>query len=514
MTTTQSLPVYVPSGKTSPRLPAALLLAGIPGIALCAGLYALWLHHSPNTLISLFGLMLFSVFSGLAAWYAVHRGHCRSFRVCAWAGVLLAALGCWLHWGIFLYLDYDRGAELAWHWFTSGPAGWMTLLGLLAQRVRELEPARFGASWLAFWWALEALLLIWIPAWMARMVPEEPYSEAQGCWADKDVTEELWWDGGLSSELASRLAEDGVDFLLVLPRAVEVGLTVASEWWTISLKCFQVEADPTARWLSVGIVVQKREDNGKVSSQRTPVVSYWQLSAADYTRLVERLRTPAVPWQREEPAPAAAPLDAAVAAFESGSPALALSLAENLRTSDDPATRADALRLCALSLSRLECWDKAYDDFHALFAVEPGARNALQLATTSVMAGQTARGAEWFAKAEQLNADSQQIAWPTLLTGYLSALANRGEWAAGLPQLERLRGFYESLPSSDDHFLYTHDLPFLGAFLEKSLPFLQATRSPAEIRAWYGAMAENLDEDGQQKIAEWLAELPPEPVRH
>ena len=50
------------------------------------------------------------------------------------------------------------------------------------------------------------------------MQAADPYSETARAWAEDDINGELWWDGGISSELPSRLEEEGVDFLCRRPR--------------------------------------------------------------------------------------------------------------------------------------------------------------------------------------------------------------------------------------------------------------------------------------------------------
>ena len=500
------LPVYVPSGKFPWQAPLKLLLLGVPGIAFLSWLYALWLHYSPAALVSLFGLMLFSVFFGVCAWFVLKKAHSRSRRFNAWAGGFLGFVALWVQWVLWIRMGFDQGPTLAGYFISSSPSGWISLLSLLAERLAQLEPTRFLVHWLPLLWLAEAVILVWLPAVIARTLAEEPYSEVVGAWASKDIDGELWWYGGLSSELQSRLAEEGVDFLLGMRRAVEISATVATQWWTVSVSCTQVSADPAARWLTVTIVEQSREPNGKIKSSRSPVVSEWIVDAADYDRLVAHLRSSA-----EAPAAAAgetpAELGTAVAAMEAGNFRGAVELADGWRNHLDAVLRADALRLCALSLARLEIWDKSFDDYHALFAIEPGVMNALQLATTSVMAGQLERGQAWFEKACQINEATQEMAWPVLHTNFLSALGEKGEWSAGLRHVECLRQMFEGMASSDDHFSFMHGMPFLSVFFEKSLPFLRASLAEADVLAWYGAMREYLDAEGQERLATWLESL-------
>lgn len=501
-----ALPVYVASGKLPWLAPFKLLLIGVPGIALLAWLYALWLHYSPAAPVSLFGLMLFSVFFGAYAWFALKRSHSRSHRFNAWGGALLGFVGLWVHWALWIRMGFDQGPTLAGHFITTNPVGWVTMLGLLAERLAQLEPERFLVHWLPFLWLAEAAILVWLPVVIARTLSSEPYSETLGAWASADVTGELWWEGGLSSEVRSRLEEEGVAFLLTMARAGEASLIQEARWWTTSVICQKVAADPAARWLTVSITEYSRETNGKIKTERFPVVADWVVDAADYDRLVSHLSTaPLATTVASGGTPAE--LLPAVAAMENDDFVHAIKLAEDFRNHADAALRADALRLCALCLARLEKWNRAFDDYHALFACEPSVMNALQLASTSVMAGELARGQAWFEKASLLNSDEQTMPWPDLHTNFLSALAQKGEWTAGLPHVEWLRDMFQSMSCSDDHFVHMHGMPFLSVFFEKSLPFLRASLGEAALPAWYGAMRAHLDAEGGEKLTAFLETL-------
>lgn len=500
-------PTYAPSGKFPWQAPFKALLYGIPGAALLGALYALLLHYSPAALISVFGLMLFSVLSGVMCCMVLKTAHSRSLPFNAMVGGILGFVMLWVHWALWMRMGFDAGPQLAGHFITSGPVGWVSMLILLDQRLRELEPERFMVNWLSLLWFVEAAILVWLPALIAKMQAQDTYSETARAWAEDDINGELWWDGGMSSELRSRLEEEGVDFLCRLPRAVEIGTPVASQWWTVGVKGQKVESDPTARWITISVVEQKRDENGKVKSTRTPIVVNWNIDAADYARLAEHLTRSTSNFAIAADAPTPRELEAAVAAMQADQFAEAIELADPLRNHSDPALRADTLRLTALCLARLEKWEKAFDEYHALFAIERSALNALQLATTSVMAGELARGQTWFEKASQINIDTEEMPWPTLHTNFLSALGNAGQWAAGLPHIEWLRDMYQSVVISDDHFLFMRDMPFLSVFFEKSLPVLQASMSGQEVIAWYAAMAQHLDAEGQEKITNWLSSL-------
>ena len=501
-----AFPVYSPSGRVSSRVLGQLVVVGVPGVALCAGLYALCLHYSPAAVVAVLGLVFCSVFTGVVCWLTVRRGHVRSPRFAFWAGLALAAFGLWVHWCVFAYLEFQHGKALALHLVHSGPHGWWVFFDALAEVAVQTSPQRFMAGWLPAAWAVEAFLLLSIPASLSRLAATEPYSEVAHRWAEKTCTGELWWAGGLSAMLGTRLAEEGVGFLLSHPRAVELGAPAASCWWTILLECSAVEEDPDARWVSVFVLTHQRRDNGRIATERTAVLADWCVSAEDYARLSAHLDAPAPSADAEPTAEGEEGREfaTALADFENDAFESALLRVEGLLASDNAAMQADAWRLSALCLSRMGQWSRAYDAYRVLFERHPDAHTALQLATTAVMCGEVARGEQWFVTAEALNRAENAVPWADMLISILSAFASTAQWRAGLPYLVKLRQLYECSQSTDDTFLFMQRLPFLQSFFDKSLPFVRAAMDEDEVLAWYAVMRGHLDDGGRRQLDAWL----------
>lgn len=174
----------------------------------------------------------------------------------------------------------------------------------------------------------------------------------------------------------------------------------------------------------------------------------------------------------------------------------------------EPGTRADAHRLCALSLSSLDRYPEAFPHWLALFQEESTAHNALQLATTSVMCGELDRGEAWLQKFDEINEASHETSSALARTNFISAISKAGQDVQhALPHLEWLKQLYAHLHITDPTFLYMRGVPFFSAFLENSLPILQATLSPSDVRAWYGELDERLDAEGQASLQQWVATL-------
>lgn len=157
--------------------------------------------------------------------------------------------------------------------------------------------------------------------------------------------------------------------------------------------------------------------------------------------------------------------------------------------------------MCGVSLSRLSRWHEAFDHYHHLFELEDNAFNALQLATTSVMAGELLRGEAWFAKAVELNTQDSEMPPARLRTVYLSALENAGEYEASAPHLDWLAQGYMAMRITDDTFVWARGFPFFAEFLRKSQHLLSHALQGQDLKAWYERMAESLDEEGRAMVA-------------
>ncbi|WP_330463115.1 hypothetical protein [Xanthomonas oryzae] len=168
---------------------------------------------------------------------------------------------------------------------------------------------------------------------------------------------------------------------------------------------------------------------------------------------------------------------------------------------------ADAQRLCALSLSALDRYREAYPYWLALYALEPTAHNALQLATTSVMCNEIDRGAQWLLTFDDLNAQERSTSPAIARTSFLTALTRAGHGAHALPHLEWLREAYAGMWMTDSHFLYVRGLPFLEAFLERSTPLLRGCLPADAVPAWYAQLQPALDPPGQAMVAAHIALL-------
>ncbi len=362
---------------------------------------------------------------------------------------------------------------------------------------------------------LEAGLLTVLCLTMVRTQARAPFSERTGAWATKEWQGELWLGTTSVEQVLARWHGQGAAGLLSLPLAARYAAqSLASQWHTVEITGHETTADESGRWISVTLLHHLRDAVGKVKSTTTPVIVHEQVGNADYQALRQHLSSldvqpPGTQQTDDLDMEPAVPIELApaLAALQNGQAARCLTLAGKHCQHPDLATRADAWRLCALSSASLRQWPEALAQFGQLFTLEGSAHNALQVATSAVMAGQLQDGERWFAQAQTLNQETQKVAPARLVTGYLSALEQAGEIAATRPYLDWLAQGYRAMHITDDHQVWTRGFPFFGEFLRKSLALLRQYLQPAELITWYERMLDDLDEPGRQRLEQHLAEL-------
>lgn len=515
------LPKYSPSGRLALRTIPVVLLLGIPVALLCGWIYGQLMATSEWIPLSIFISAFAGTVIALCIAGVMRYSRSRSVKFNKYTAAMLGVVVIWARW--ITTLREHGMVDAATDFATSGPLGWLQILaGFLTQS----QAATTDPTWwplVVAGWLLEGVFLVSIISTLSRFSAEEAFSEATGQPAKKDFEGELFWRDGHSGALLEMLQQYGASVLLDFERAAGLGAaSVSSQWWTLRVTGKSVKSDASARWLDLDVLVHSRDEKGKISSKSTPLMESLHISDADYAALANYLTgesvgneelvtiphensesTDAPPAQRPTPPE----LEPAVTALEAANYSTALALAQPHCLHPDDAVRADAHRMFALANARLQQWQLAFEHYHNLFELEPTAFNAMQLATTSVTAGQLLRGHAWFEKAEQINRDTSEVRQPLMRTQYLSALEQAGELAAAKPHLDWLADAYRLARTSDDHQLCMYGLPFFQVFLEKSLPILRACCSEADLRAWYASMREDLDDGGRDALDRHLASL-------
>lgn len=511
---------YRPSGRVSLRHALRAVLFALGWAVVLGAVYAAMTSPRWHPAFQLIGALLGGVAAAGAASMLCKSAHSRSAtfnRMLALGFVMVMALVRWT-----FVVASSVGWEQTGALWSQSPWAWLALSKALAQHWGQAPGAAAGPVGLGLTWAAE--LAVWgaLAVGISALAAKEPYSEAAGAWAEDAFKGELLYPGMDPDTFRRRWTAEGVDVLGqgLIARAHQ--MPASAQWWTLELKGMAVQADPQARWLTISILIMEREDSGKIKRTTQPLVSGpVGVDEAVFNALRSRMLEPA--WQDShapqapEPAPDGATatparadpfeLEPAISALKADDFSLAYAMAKAHRQHPDVAVRQDAHRLCALALSRLARWQEAFDEWHLLHELEPTAFNALQLATTSVMAGELLRGQAWFERADALNREKREMSPAVLRTQMLCALESAGELAACTPHIHWLADMYGSLRTTDSHFLWMYDLPFFTTFLDKALPILSAVHGVDELRQWCLNLRDRVDDEGREHIDARLSKL-------
>ena len=349
-----------------------------------------------------------------------------------------------------------------------------------------------AGAWAVLSVTMEFLLLAVLPALVASSAAARPFCETSKTW----VTElklvrryGAFADAGVKP-FAAALEAHPEQLMALLPP-----LQGDPDRYT-ALSLYPCAGNPEA-YLSVWSVTRSIKD-GKASEARTNLVEYLRISA-DLARTLA---------DQDDSAEAADPeeLKVALQALHEEDYPKALAAAIPHCGAANTALRNDANRLCAMACAHLAHWLDAAAYWETLFAHETTSHNALQVASSSVMAGDLDKGEQWFAKALEVNEKTGDTPQIHSYTNFISALDMSGQHRAALPYLEWVREIYQNLHITDATFLTLRGVPFFGSFLDKSAPIVSASMDAGQASAWYSAMLPHIDQDGQDELNAWMAQ--------
>lgn len=483
-----SYPVYQPSGAVPPSAP--VLAAGSVAIVLpAAALYA-WLIHQLPFVFNFFIAVAFAFLMAGAVKRVCSVAKLRNPRWSGWFGILLGLAGWYFQWSgwLVLHLNAEQGMaavftgalQLAMH-----PAEVLGHALNIAAMENGLTQFVMAVGWLGELW-----MLLFFPHYMGKMRSEELFDESAGEWARHE-------------ELPRKFRLVGHDALLPLLGGSSGALS----------SILIPEADEGSRQFS-----RLRVYPGKESESHVSIVSVDLKGKDGQERVVEcwpgmYLRVPKAELDELlAESPSGAPmaqadppeLATAISYLQAGEYQGAYEEALPFVSANENRLYCDANRLCAIACSESRQWTKAAAYWQALFAGEATAHNALQVATSTVMADMVEQGLAWAERARALNAVSREMPDVAILTSMLSALSAANHMEAAFPLLEQLKERYAQLHVTDPTFLFVHRLPLFHVFLEKSAAIVDKVLGKDAGREWYGSMLPHLDERGKAELTAWL----------
>jgi len=493
---------YHPSGRVPLTLVPAFLLACLAILPL-AWAYA-WLITRAPLVLNFFLAFCYAGCIGILANGVAAGAKVRNPAWMGKAGLALALVAWYGQWAAWIALTSVREiSQLA----GAAPAGLFlaTLADPLAMARFAFELGTSGSLHLGQWrvpavvlgllWLGELGIHVMMAPELGRMRARRPFCEASGTWAREVKVGQRF----------ALLDEEDVQALADAPSRLAQHMRPVAGDAPDYLELLLYRCRGGEAYLSLTSVATHPGERGRSEQKKTLLFDYLRLDGVDLDALLAQWAA-AVPDAQStgdaRPVPAA--LAGALARLEEGRDAEALTAAAAHAGADDPALRTDAMRICAIVCSRLGRWDEALAHWRALFEGEASAHNALQVATSAVMAGQLALGVEWIEACAQRNAQAKEMPEVQVWIGFVTALGHAGEHHAAMPYLDKIRQHYADLGITDSTALYLRGMPFFSAFLANTRPFVRAVLGQERGRRWYAVLAPSLDANGRQELAAWL----------
>lgn len=498
MTTTH----YQPSGKVPVTLlPVALL--GLFAVLVLAWAYA-GLSAIAPFILKIFIAIAYAFCLGVITLLVARGAKVRNPDWMSRTGVVLALVAWYCQWAYWIAAMLADGEGAG-----PGSQGFAQFLAVAADPVAMLRfafnLADSGILQLAQWRVPAfAVALIWLgelaihfmaAPLMGRMRAEQPFCEISGSWAERVEVPRRF--AVIGDEDAQALAaEPSRLFELLVP------LARMDVYDYARLELYRCRASDS--FLSIVNVRTHPGDGGRPEQKKSPVLDYLRLPGVDPDALLARWSQPIAGTTADTEWPTPPELAPAVALLQGEAYAEALAAASRHTGAEQPVVRTDALRICGIACSRLARWEEASSYWCSLFDQETSAHNALQVATSSVMAGALAAGIEWVDKAAALNAKSAELPGLQIWTNFVTALGRAGQEQAAMPYLEKIRQVYADLGITDPTFLHLRRVPFFSAFLENSRPLVRVALDREAGREWYASLLPSLDASGRQELSDWL----------
>lgn len=134
----------------------------------------------------------------------------------------------------------------------------------------------------------------------------------------------------------------------------------------------------------------------------------------------------------------------------------------------------------------------------------------LNLATSAALQGRRQLSVDAFEQVrfiQQAAKYRQGSGYYRQLLGYASVLCHADQHDLVRPLLDELALAYRRIRDTDTTLLYLLHMPFLSSMLALAVRHFHAAGSPADGVAWLQALGEALDDEGQQQVADAVAEL-------
>jgi hypothetical protein len=497
-------PYYRPSGLVSLTAVPVAILCGT-AVLPAAFAYA-WLTLRAPFVLNFFIAFGYSYLIGVVVKYVATLGKVRNGRWMSRAGVGIALAAWYCQWAAWIAMYIHASAK-----HPGGTSVIETFFGMVIHPWSmisfAIDISKTGTIDIVGWhitgvllaavWLLELGMHLMVPPQMGRMRADDPFCEASGTWAERIAVPRRFAFIDAPALVTQRLETD--------PQQL---LSVMTPWTEDSANYSEVViygARGAESYVSITnfVVMAPQKDESKKTAQS--VLEYLRVPDMGAEELLRHL-TAQRPSQADHSSekPTSPELASALDHLESDRFEAAVEAASQHAGSAQFSLRTDANRICALASSRLGRWSEALAYWQRLNDDELTAHNALQIATSAVMAGDLPQGESWVKEAKRLNETSAELPGLLILTNFVTALTDAGQTAGAMPYLDQIREAYVGLGVTDPTVLYVNRMPAFSAFLNNSEPIVRAALNQEQGRGWYAAMVPHLDERGKAELSHWL----------
>ncbi|MCL6613113.1 MAG: hypothetical protein K6U03_00600 [Firmicutes bacterium] len=175
--------------------------------------------------------------------------------------------------------------------------------------------------------------------------------------------------------------------------------------------------------------------------------------------------------------------------------------AYRLLSAGDPfAENLEATRLLGLVCTRMGRYAEAAKYYELVCKGSNDSEDWFDLAMARLMADDVVHGVVAIEEAKRRYTKGKMTV-PMMLFHFIGVLLERGFWDAAKRYLEELAETYAEAGKSSDAFLFAHDLPLFGWFLNAVVRAYKGSSSQKAGIAWLKSIAPRFDAEGQTKIA-------------
>jgi hypothetical protein len=503
-------PYYRPSGRVGlAAIPIALLFstAVLPPAAFA---YAWLTLHAPF-ILNFFIAFGFSVFIGAIVKYVATLGKVRNARWMSGAGCGIALVGWYFQWAAWIAISIHNRAVQAEH-----PLGISVIETVAAIATHPsfmisyaIDVLKIGTFAIDGWritggllltvWLAELGMHLMVPPQMGRMRADDPFCEASKTWAEKISVPRRFAFIDAHALVTQRLETDPLQLLRVMAPWTEDSASY-SEVVIFGMRGGECYVSIT----NFAVAPPQNDESKKIAQPVLECLRVPDMGADELLRHLTGSRQSRSSNGDSAERPTPLELTAALDHLESDRYEAVVQAASPYVGSEESSLRMDANRLCALASSRLGRWGEAVGFWQRLIDDELTAHNALQMATSAVMAGDLPQGETWVNEAKRLNALSGELPGLLILTNFVTALTHAGQTAAAMPYLDQIRQAYVDVGVTDPTVLYVNRMPAFSTFLNNSEPIVGAALNQEQGRGWYTAMVPHLDDRGNAELSEWL----------